>query len=169
MILSHSIIANIAALSFVGFLIYAAINDIRSFTITNKLNIVFAACFLVFFFPLGLGLKGLGIHFGTAIAAFAVGFILFAIGAWGGGDAKLIAATAFWLGPNAMLGYAIYTALAGGILAVILLISRFLAKKYGLPKRPRWARQILRRRAQVPYGVALCIGGIFAVFNASWF
>lgn len=169
MLISQSIIANIAALSFVGFLIYAAINDIRSFTITNKLNIVFAACFLLFFFPLGLGFKGLAIHFGTALAAFAIGFLLFAIGAWGGGDAKLIAATAFWLGPNAMLGYAIFTALAGGILAIILLISRFFAKKYGLPKKPRWARQILRKRAQVPYGVALCVGGIFAVFNANWF
>lgn len=167
--ISQSIIANFAALSFIGFLLYAAINDIRAFTITNKLNIVFAACFLLFFFPLGLGLKGLGIHFLTAIAAFVIGFLLFAIGAWGGGDAKLIAATAFWLGPNAMLGYAIYTALAGGILAIILLIARFVAKKYGLPKKPRWARQLLRKRAQVPYGVALCIGGIFSVFNTSWY
>lgn len=167
--ISQSIIANIAAISFVLFLLYAAINDIRSFTITNRLNIIFAACFLLFFFPLGLGFKGLAIHFGTAIAAFAIGFLLFAIGAWGGGDAKLIAATAFWLGPNAMLGYAIYTAFAGGILAIILLVSRFIARKYGLPKSPRWARQILRKRAQVPYGVALCVGGIFSVFNTSWY
>ncbi len=167
--ISQSIIANIAALSFIGFLLYAAINDIRSFTITNKLNIVFAACFLIFFLPLGLGFKGLAIHAGTALAAFAIGFILFAIGAWGGGDAKLIGATALWLGPNAMLGYVIFTVLAGGVLAIILLVARFFAKKFGLPKSPRWARQILRKRAQVPYGVALCIGGIFSVFNTTWY
>lgn len=158
-----------AAFVFAGFLIFAAMSDVRSFTITNRLNIIFAACFLVFFLPIGLGFTGLALHIGVAITAFAIGFVLFMTGAFGGGDAKLIAATALWLGPNAMLAYAINTALAGGVLAIVLLIARFAAKKFGLPRKPRWARQLLRKRAQVPYGVALCVGGLLALTRASWY
>ena len=44
-----------------------------------------------------------------------------------------------------------------------------MARKYGLPKSPKWARRLLRKRSAVPYGVALGIGALIAAPQAAWF
>lgn len=165
----QNIVFLISILTYCGFLIWAAIGDIRSFTITNRLNIAFFFGFLVLAFPLGLNIKEIGIHIIIAGIAFIIGFLLFAAGLFGGGDAKLIAATAVWLGPAPMMAYATTTALAGGVLALLLIIARLLAKKFGLPKQPKWLRRMLRKTNHVPYGVALCVGGLLAIPQADWF
>lgn len=150
------------------FLIIAAVGDVKSFTITNKLNILFFLSFLIFAPFLGLGFAEIGQHFLVALAAFLICFVLFTIGVFGGGDVKLVGATAFWLGSAPMMSYVFYTAIAGGFLAIIILTSRLLAKKYGLPRSPKWLRQMLRGHSAIPYGVALCIGGMVALSQASW-
>jgi prepilin peptidase CpaA len=165
----HNFIIQAAILTYSGFLIVAAIGDAKSFTITNRLNIAFAVSFLVFSLPLGLGIKEIGIHLLVAVIAFGVGFLLFAAGLFGGGDAKLLAATAIWLGPAPMLSYGVNTALAGGLLAILLIVARFIASKFGLPKKPKWLRRMMRKTNHVPYGIALCIGGLLALPRASWF
>lgn len=165
----HMFIIMAAIATYAGFLIVAAIGDAKSFTITNRLNIAFALTFLVFAFPLGLGMKEIGIHILVALIAFGVGFLLFAAGLFGGGDAKLLAATAIWLGPAPMLSYGVNTALAGGFLAILLILARFVAAKFGLPKRPKWLRRLMRKTNHVPYGIALCIGGLLALPRATWF
>ncbi|MEK7661138.1 MAG: prepilin peptidase [Pseudomonadota bacterium] len=165
----HLFIVLAAIVTYSGFLIIAAIGDAKSFTITNRLNVAFAISFLVFALPLGLTFKDIGIHILAATIAFGVGFLLFAAGLFGGGDAKLMAATAIWLGPAPMLSYGVNTALAGGLLAIVLIAARFLAAKIGLPKKPKWLRRLMRKTNHVPYGIALCVGGLFALPRATWF
>ena len=46
----------------------------------------------------------------------AVTFVFFALGWIGGGDAKLAAATALWLGFDHLLKYLLYASLFGGVL-----------------------------------------------------
>jgi prepilin peptidase CpaA len=98
-----------------------------------------------------------------------IALAMFLVGVYGGGDAKLTGAAALWLGPTAMMPFILYTAIAGGILVVLLIASRHLARRYGLPRNPRWARRLLRKSSAVPYGVALGIGAILATPYTLWF
>ena len=43
-------------------------------------------------------------------------------GGIGGGDVKLMGALGAWLGTSVMLGVAFYTSLAGGVLAIVLIV-----------------------------------------------
>jgi prepilin peptidase CpaA len=56
--------------------------------------------------------------FGLA-CGLAIGIVLFALGAFGGGDAKLIAALGAVLGPQAFLMFLFYVAIAGGVFALV--------------------------------------------------
>ena len=49
----------------------------------------------------------------------AIGCLLFALGGWGGGDVKLVAALGALLGPLGFLQAMFWIALAGGVLAVL--------------------------------------------------
>jgi prepilin peptidase CpaA len=159
----------VGLLCFSGFMIWAAIGDVRSFRITNKLNLLIAGSFLVLAVPMGLAWPAIFDHLKVGFIACAIAMAMFYIGIFGGGDAKMTGAIALWLGGSPMMPFIFYTALVGGLLAVTLIIGRKLANRFGLPKSPKWARRILRKRSAVPYGVALGIGALIAVPNATWF
>ncbi|MFQ5748173.1 MAG: prepilin peptidase [Planctomycetota bacterium] len=53
------------------------------------------------------------------VLGLGVGVLLFRMGGFGGGDAKLFAALGSILGPQGLLVVFLYTALAGGILAIV--------------------------------------------------
>jgi Flp pilus assembly protein protease CpaA len=59
---------------------------------------------------------------GSAIAGCCLGFgmsaVLFWVGAWGGGDVKLLAALGAWLGPAALLAMCFWMAVVGAALAI---------------------------------------------------
>ncbi len=57
-------------------------------------------------------------------AGLAVFFPFFALGGMGGGDVKLMAALGTWIGWQAVLWTAIYGAVAGGVLALIVTLSQ---------------------------------------------
>jgi len=155
--------------AFSGAMIWAGIGDVRTFLITNKLNTLIAAGFLVFALPMGLGVNELAAHVGVGLVTTIIAMGMFLIGVYGGGDAKLTGAAALWLGPAAMMPFILYTSIAGGVLVLFLILGRRLAKRFGLPKSPRWARRLLRKSAAVPYGVALGIGAILATPYTVWF
>lgn len=158
----------LAILVFIGFLIHISINDIRFFTITNKTNLALMICFFVFAFLMGLKNNIIVSHVLIGIIAFIIGFILFYFGVWGGGDAKLLGVLGLWIGVVPIVNFTYYTALFGGLLALILLISRKIVKKTGLPSKPKWLRQILRNTNAIPYGVALSLGAIFVIHKIDW-
>ena len=60
----------------------------------------------------------------SAIGGWLTGLVLFlpffALGGLGAGDVKLVACIGSWLGPVAALWVALYTALAGGVMALVL-------------------------------------------------
>ncbi len=168
MISLQNIIAFAAIIAFCGFLIAAMVGDVRKFRITNKLNIAFSATFFVFALLLGMEWKLILGHAAIGAIAFAVCFVLFFFGLIGGGDVKLVGATALWLGGGPMYNYIMLSAVLGGLVGVLLIAARWAARKLGLPKKPRWLRGILRRRSHMPYGVALGLGGILAMPMADW-
>lgn len=94
-----------------------------------------------------------------SVAGAGTGLLLFlplyAVGAMGAGDVKLLASAGSFLGFPAILWGALCTAMAGGLLAVVLLAAR--------------GRPAVRGRAaaSVPYAVALAAGCSFAVLFPS--
>ncbi|MCW5724881.1 MAG: hypothetical protein KIS81_07970 [Maricaulaceae bacterium] len=116
---------------------------------------------------------GLAVAMGVLLAlagaaALALGMALFAPGWVGGGDAKLFAAAALWFGWPGAGEFALKAVLAGGALALILIILRRLAPATGLPAG--WvAKSPLAEGAPAPYGIALAAGALWTLPNASIF
>ena len=79
-----------------------------------------------------------GLHFAVFAAALVAGMVMFALGWIGGGDAKLFAAAALWLGWPACFSYAAFTALAGGGLALALMGLRSAWVRPFVPTGPAW-------------------------------
>ena len=95
----------------------ACVTDVRSARIPNMLTFTAAAAAVVFHLIVGGPRAG-----AASVAGWFVGVLLYApffiIGVRGAGDAKLLAAVGAWLGPWLTLFVALYTSLAGGVMAV---------------------------------------------------
>jgi prepilin peptidase CpaA len=87
---------------------------------------------------------------------------MFAAGWIGGGDAKLFAVSALWLGWSGLPVFLMVTALAGGALAVLLLNARSPLLKPYFNGAPTWFARLVTPGADVPYGVAIAAGALAA-------
>ncbi len=98
-----------------------------------------------------------GIHLLAGLIGLVAGFTLFALGYIGGGDAKLFACVALWLGFHDLPAYALVAAVLGGGLSLVILTLR----KLPLPSflaRHNWLLRLHDPKQGVPYGVALAAG-----------
>lgn len=139
--------------------------DMASFTIPNRLQIALLVAFMLFVAATGMNLSVLGWHLLAGLVGLLIGFGLFAAGWIGGGDAKLFAATALWLGFSDLLPYAAMASLFGGVLTVSLLMLRKVPLPAGL-LRQGWLVRLHDARSGIPYGVALAAGA-FAILPAT--
>jgi prepilin peptidase CpaA len=140
--------------------------DLLTFTIPNRLCAVLALGYLVFAVLLGASAVDILLNISCALAILIVAFVMFNLGWIGGGDAKLAAATAAWLGWTAILNYGLAAALFGGILTLILLGARAapLPAAFG---RIEWLARLHNVNAGVPYGIALAAAGLMQYPNSS--
>jgi prepilin peptidase CpaA len=119
-------------------------------------------------FAAQLPLDEIGMSIAAAAIVLAVAFTFFAFGWIGGGDAKLVSATALWVGFGLMLQYLIYAALLGGALTMFILTIR----RYTLPiwlVRQEWIQRLHDKKSGVPYGIALAAAGILVYSQTSIF
>lgn len=131
-------------------LLIAAITDIRSRKIENRLVVAIAVAAPLFWWASGLTLwPGVAMQIGFALVVFAVLYAIWSFGLIGGGDIKLLAAIALWAAPVPFLQMLMVMALAGGVLSILFAIIHFKRKRTD--------------RIQVPYGVAIAIGGLWMV------
>ncbi|EGF91883.1 type IV leader peptidase family protein [Asticcacaulis biprosthecium C19] len=152
----------IFALTYPAYLLWAAVSDLVRMTISNRLNLILAGAFFPAALLLGLSLGDIGIHTAVAAGGLVLGMVLFALRFMGGGDAKLIAATALWLGLDGFIALLFYTALAGGALTLGIVIARKFFWALA-PKLPKWLGQHLEAKTGIPYGIAICAGGLLAI------
>ena len=109
----------------------------------------------------GLGLQAIGMHLAAAAIVFSACFALFAFNVMGGGDAKLLSATALWFGLNESLLFLMTdVAIIGGFITLLILMVRaqsdtILAIGLPVPNSVLIAKKI-------PYGIAIAIGGFMA-------
>jgi prepilin peptidase CpaA len=152
-------------LSLAGFailVIVAALRDVTSYTIPNKISLALVALFPIAALGLGLPLPVIGVSLAVGAAALVAGMAMFALRWIGGGDAKLFAAAALWLGLPASMTYLAVTAVAGGALAVGLLALRSTHVRPFVPNGPAWFGRLAEPGENVPYGVAIAVGALVA-------
>ena len=99
-------------------------------------------------------------HLGAAAVVLAITFVFFSRGWIGGGDAKLAAATALWLGFDQLLNYLTIASILGGVLTLLIMRFRLMPLPTLLAEQ-EWAKRLHRMDAGVPYGIALAIAALW--------
>src|SRR4051812_35321900 len=154
------VIDAIRLLLFPALMAFAAASDLFTMTISNKVSLALVAGFCILAVAMGMSPAEIGRHAGAGALILVIAFGMFAAGWIGGGDAKLAAATALWLGFDQLLPYLFNASLLGGVLT--LLIMRFrLMPLPGLLANQEWAKRLHRMDAGVPYGIALAIAALW--------
>lgn len=145
---------------------FAAVSDMLSMTIANRVPVLLVAAFAVLAPLTGMAWPEFGMHFAAMAAVLAVTFALFAVGGMGGGDAKLLAATALWMGFDMnLLYYLTASAMFGGLLTLFILLYRRSLFADITVNNPV-LRHFADRNAGVPYGIALGLGGLAAYLHS---
>ncbi|HKY82450.1 MAG TPA: prepilin peptidase [Sphingobium sp.] len=141
-------------------LVAAAIEDMAKLRISNIFPMLVMALFVGW--VVATGWQNDIWRNGTLfLAVFALGCGLFALRWMGGGDVKLLAACALWFDWNAALPWFVYVTVGGGILAFLIMAGRRLV--------PRTVREgsslaIFAPSGPIPYGVAIALGTIMALY-----
>lgn len=150
---------------FAVLVLVAAMRDLVSFTIPNWISLALAGAFLPAALIVGLPLPTIAWCGGVGIAMLVVGVGMFAMRWIGGGDAKLMAAASLWLGLQGLAPFVIYTALAGGALALLLLGMRSAWVRPFAAGGPPWVDRLATPGGSAPYGVAIALGALLAFFQ----
>jgi prepilin peptidase CpaA len=148
--------------SFPALVIVAGLRDAVSFTIPNWISLALLGAFFPAALTMGVPLAQIGICAAVGFAALLAGMGMFAAGWIGGGDAKLFAAAGLWLGWPATLPYLAVTALAGGALALTLLLMRSGWLRPYTTGIGGWFGRLATPGENVPYGVAIAVGALLA-------
>jgi prepilin peptidase CpaA len=148
-------------LLFPALMAYAACTDLISMTISNRTSLMLVAGFLVVALAVGLPLVAIAWHLAIGAVVLVITFGMFSAGWIGGGDAKLAAATALWLGWQTSMEYGMIASIYGGVLTVLLMQFR----AYPMPNftlRVPWLVHLHQPTTGIPYGIALAAGGLTA-------
>lgn len=148
-------------LVFPALLFWAAARDVATMEIPNRISILLALTFLPAALLCGLTAPAIAAHLVFGAMAFAGAYALFHFGLLGGGDAKIIAASAPWIGLAGAPTYLAWTAAAGGVLALCALAARSVFSPHA--NQPAFLQRLLDKKCGVPYAVALAVGGLAAL------
>lgn len=146
---------------------FAAASDLVSMTISNRVSLALAAGFFLVAWLTGMTFGEVGRHMLAGAVVLVVAFGFFARGWIGGGDAKLAAATALWLGFSHLLEYLLIASIAGGVLTLLLLQWRTFPMPEWLA-RQKWIARLHDLKTGIPYGIALAIAGLMVYPETSF-
>ena len=158
-----------AGIVFTAILLTAAIGDLRTRRIPNKLVAVLALSGIAFSVARAPVIPGLSQAGGGLLAGLACWLPFYVLGWLGAGDVKLYAAAGAWLGPARAAEGALIGAMFGALLSLI-----WMAKAHGM----KGAAETLgmaattpemlapssgsSKRSTLPYGVAIAFGALWA-------
>ncbi|MDO9430982.1 MAG: prepilin peptidase [Pseudomonadota bacterium] len=156
------LIQAVLLLIFPALVIVGGLRDLTSYIIPNWISGLLILGFAPAALAVGLPLSAVGLHLGVGVAALVIGMAMFALNWIGGGDAKLFAAGALWLGWPASMEYVIVTGLAGGALTFALLGLRSPFIRPYVLSGPGWVNRLAEPKGDLPYGVAIAVGALVA-------
>lgn len=148
-------------------MIFSSFSDLLSMNISNKVSLILIAAFTVFAVLIGMELNTIIWHLAAFALVLTVGFALFACNVIGGGDAKLAASTALWLGWGPTGAYIILAAFIGGLLTLLILKfrSQLIPEKFN---KTEWVLRLHNKDNGAPYGIALGIAAMFVYPTTPW-
>jgi prepilin peptidase CpaA len=152
---------------YVGLLAVAAATDLGRFIIPNLVSLALILLLVALGLYFGRPLAWWGLHLGAGALLLLVGYLAWMLRFFGAGDVKLLAAVALFPGVGQVHVMLIYIALAGGVLALGLIVLRrviylTMASWGASPAAVGSLPRILIQRERVPYGVAISAGAILA-------
>ena len=154
--------------------VYAALSDIRGFTIPNHYSLVVMGAFVVAYFILWVSKhEGIFYSFSSHLIAMVVMFgitaALFGARAIGAADSKLATAFALWVGFNpGLIALLFYTTVVGGLMGLATLAMRKW-KPFRSAKAGSWIAQAQAGENKVPYGVAIACGALASFVKLGYF
>jgi prepilin peptidase CpaA len=152
-------IASLFLMVFPVAMAFAAANDLFTMKIPNRIPLALFAGFVVVAVFARMPLEAFGIHLAIGFAVLAATFALFSFGLLGGGDAKLLAAGAVWIGPEHILEYLLFITIFGGALSLLILAYRKFLPATALAL-PGWALRLHEDKGPIPYGIAIAAGAL---------
>ena len=161
-------VSQVAAAIFAFAMVYAGLTDLTTMRIRNNLCLWLFASYAVLVPFVGFMVEQIAWSAAFAAGLLAVSFILFAFGWMGGGDGKLLAVTALWLGVDHAPAFLIYTGLFGGALTLAVLQLRLVGLPAFLGNRP-WITRLQSDNSGVPYGVAITLAALVVFPQTRWF
>ncbi len=145
---------------------YAAASDLLTMRISNRVTGFVVAGFVLYAPAAGMGLEEIGWHLAAGALTLTVTFAMFARGWVGGGDAKLAAGTALWLGFGSLLDYVVVASILGGGLTLGLLYLRTLPLP-AITVRLPFAVRLHDMKTGIPYGIALAAAALIVMPSAA--
>jgi prepilin peptidase CpaA len=131
-----------------AFLVWIAVVDVRTYTISDGLNLTIALLAPVYWWSAGVPFwPDAAIRVGVAVVVFLLFAGAFYMNVMGGGDVKLAGALALWFTPYETITLIVIMSIAGGVLTLLVIGIHHARKKIGRP--------------EVPYGVAIAVGGMW--------
>jgi prepilin peptidase CpaA len=147
-------------------MIMAGAGDALSLRIPNWLTLTITLAFFPMAWATGMPMNEFGLHVLIGFVFFVVGFVFFSFGMFGGGDAKLLAAASLWFGTSQAVPFLVFTAFAGGGLALLIGIWSMISMDWEV-REVKWFTRLRTLKPNIPYGYAFAIGAILA-FPQSW-
>lgn len=145
---------------FPSLMAYAGSTDLLTMKIANWVSVALVAAFIGLAQISGMPFSDiLEMHLVCGLAVLLLTFSLFAFGWIGGGDAKLAAATAVWVGWDNLASYGLIASLGGGVLTLLILAARRVDLPEILDRQP-WIKRLHTNGNGVPYGIALAFAGL---------
>lgn len=117
-VFSYALLAGLATA-----LIVAAVTDLRSRTIANRLNLAIALAAPLYWVAVGYSWVDLVFMLGQTALTFVFCTVLFAARQMGGGDVKLLTALALWFPPLAFFELVFMMAVLGGGASVAMALA----------------------------------------------
>lgn len=156
-------------------LIVAVFTDVRESKIPNAVT-VSAALLGIILNVIDKGWMGVVFSLGGLLLGLSLFFVSALLGRiLGAGDCKLLAAVGALLGPKLLLWVLLYTALAGGVFALLVALWRGVL---GRSVKAVWQAVYFRfalkmpmdittadSRMRLPYAIAICAGGLLTLWR----
>jgi len=155
-------------LVFPALMIFAAMMDLFTMTIPNRISIILIAGFILAAPLTGMEWEQFLVHLATGVAVLFIGIMMFAFGLLGGGDAKLLAAASLWIGLGELGQYMIAVSVLGGLLALVIFLYRGTLPP-GWLLGQQWALRLHNKKEGIPYGLALTGAALWVFPSTAWF
>src|SRR5262245_30785472 len=152
---------------FPAMMAFAASSDLFTMTISSRVSLMLVGGFFALAAITGVNAAEMLSHLSAGCVVLIAGFGLFARGIIGGGDAKLAAAAALWLGFDHLLPYLLLASLMGGALSVGLIWFRMVPLPEWLA-RQAWVERLHSKDGAIPYGIALAAAGLAVYPDTAW-